>query len=121
MTETLVGTYFGRLDGANEYTNACRSSYHQGGSMKKKNTAKVATALAEAKPLEARARFRFVWHLEKDRRDPDNIAFAQKYIFDALQEVGVIKNDSAKEIAAIAHEFEMDGPERVDIYAETVQ
>lgn len=42
-------------------------------------------------------RLSFVWITPKsDRRDPDNICFAKKFILDALQQAGKLKNDSKK-------------------------
>ena len=36
----------------------------------------------------------FEWHAKNRRKDKDNIAFAKKYILDALQKASIIKNDS---------------------------
>ena len=36
----------------------------------------------------------FKWYAKDKRKDKDNIAFAQKYILDALQKASIIKNDS---------------------------
>lgn len=38
----------------------------------------------------------FVWIRPDMRADKDNVAFAKKFILDALQEMGVIKRDSWK-------------------------
>jgi Holliday junction resolvase RusA-like endonuclease len=39
---------------------------------------------------------RFEWHEKTKRRDADNIAFAKKFILDALVKMGVLPNDSRK-------------------------
>ena len=41
-----------------------------------------------------------LWHLEEnDKRDPDNIVFAKKFIFDGMVDAGVIADDGRPEIA----------------------
>ena len=39
------------------------------------------------------------------RRDKDNVAFAKKFILDALQKSGVLKNDNNKYILGFQDEF----------------
>ena len=48
------------------------------------------------------------WIEPNARRDPDNIATGKKFIFDALQETGVLRNDSMKEIRGITEAFGVD-------------
>lgn len=56
-------------------------------------------------------RVTFKW-FEKDRmRDPDNIAFAKKYILDALQEMRIMQGDGWRHVSALADEFHLD-PEK---------
>lgn len=39
---------------------------------------------------------RFYWHERTKKRDADNIAFAKKFILDALVKNGVLADDSRK-------------------------
>lgn len=94
---------WGTLDGLNEYTEACRSHRMSGARMKRENQTVVAWAIRAAglKPMRPPVRASFTW-VEGKRpgrkrfvpRDRDNIGFARKFVLDALQEMGIIKNDS---------------------------
>jgi Holliday junction resolvase RusA-like endonuclease len=46
-----------------------------------------------------------IWVLKDKRKDPDNIAFAKKYILDGMKEAGIIKNDSLKYIHRLSDYF----------------
>lgn len=68
--------------------------------------------------LNTRCAFVFKWY-DKDRmRDPDNIAFATKFIFDAMQIAGVLVNDGWKQTAGgFMHLFGVDQVKpRVEIF-----
>ncbi len=45
------------------------------------------------------------WYVTDRRKDPDNIAFAIKFLLDGLVRAGVLPNDGQKEIRCITHEF----------------
>lgn len=92
-------TVRGRLDGLNEYTGACRTKMYAGAAMKKKNQDQVLQAIREAGlvPMTTPVSVRFLWFEKLNRnhrhRDKDNIAFAKKFILDALVEAHVIEDD----------------------------
>lgn len=52
---------------------------------------------AKLKPV-AQAKFIFTWIEPNKCRDKDNIAAGKKFLFDALVEAGILKNDGWKEI-----------------------
>jgi Holliday junction resolvase RusA-like endonuclease len=54
------------------------------------------------------ADFVITWYCPNKRKDKDNITAGQKYIFDGLQEIGLMKNDGWKEIGSVTHRFEID-------------
>ncbi|WP_288071226.1 hypothetical protein [Adlercreutzia caecimuris] len=94
---------WGTLDGANEYTNACRSHHMSGAQMKRDNQQVVRWAVKAAalKPMRCPVAVHITWveGLRPGRkrfvpRDRDNIAFARKFILDALRAEGVISDDS---------------------------
>ena len=88
-----------QLPGLNEYVAACRAHATKGNAMKKEAEALIAweIRLGSIKPVESPAFILFSW-LEPDwRRDADNIAFAKKFILDALVTQKILKNDSRKE------------------------
>ena len=50
----------------------------------------------------------YIWVEPNRRRDKDNIAFAKKFIQDALVEAGVIRNDGWSEIEGFSDDFVLD-------------
>ena len=87
-----------RLDGLNEYTKANRTSAAVGAAMKRRNEAFVLDAIHDAGLIgvhfEEPVKIFFHWNEETHRRDLDNIAFAKKFILDALVKSEVLKNDN---------------------------
>lgn len=63
------------------------------------------------------------WFTPNQRKDPDNLAFAIKFILDGLQSAGVIANDGFKNVRGINHRtFEVDKQNpRIEITIETVE
>lgn len=55
----------------------------------------------------------FLWIEENKRRDYDNVAFAKKFILDAMQEQGKLKNDDRKHVVGFSDEFGYGKPARV--------
>ena len=47
----------------------------------------------------------YTWHRPDRRTDKSNIAWGTKYIEDALQKAGVLRNDGWREIAGFEHLF----------------
>ena len=60
----------------------------------------------------------FVWHEPNKRRDKDNVAFAKKFILDALQKAGRLKNDNNKYVKGFTDKFVYDGTEGVEVHIE---
>ena len=101
----------GRLPNLNEYTRACRSNAYAGNTMKKQAEEKVILSI-----LRDIGRWKtsnmvyisFLWIEQNTRRDLDNIAFAKKFILDALVKSGTIKNDGWKNILGFKDDFAVD-------------
>ena len=53
-------------------------------------------------------KIRLDWYEKNGMRDPDNICAAKKFIFDALQETDVLKNDGFAEIKGFQEDFHID-------------
>lgn len=111
-----------KLPTLNDYQNACRSNPYVGAKLKKDTDEVIGLfirkALAEhsISPTDKRHDFRFIWTEKTARRDHDNISSAVKFIFDALQQTGVIPNDSWKFVGDISHSFRLG-----DEYSVTVK
>lgn len=101
----LFLTIPGRLEGLNEYTKANRTSAIIGAEMKLIQEYKITQHIdvqilnmkKKFKPL-AKVEIKFKWYEPNMKRDPDNVAFAKKFILDALVKSGVIASDGWKTI-----------------------
>lgn len=100
----------GRLPALNEWTAACKSHYARAGRMKREAQDAIVWAIkaARIKPLKGKAYVHFTWIEPNMRRDFDNIDFGKKFIFDAMQEAGVIPNDNWKHIAGYDNTFRLN-------------
>ena len=47
----------------------------------------------------------YQWHRKDRRTDPSNVAFAVKYLEDAMQTAGIIETAGPKQINSISHEY----------------
>lgn len=104
-------TIYGRLDGLNDYTRACRANFFEGNNMKKANQKAVRNAILTAKLSKVYKypiALKITWYEPNKRRDIDNIVFAIKFIQDALVQMGIIENDSQKFLNRILHEVQVD-------------
>lgn len=100
----------GRLPGANEYIKECRANYHAAAKMKREVETDVGYCIMSqlrGKRFGA-VKLRFSWYEDGKKRDKDNIAFAKKFILDALQKAGVIKGDGWNCVVGFSDEFYVD-------------
>lgn len=74
------------------------------------------------KHLKKKVDIDFVWVEKNMKRDKDNIAFAKKFILDALQDLEVIDNDGWKEIGNFSDKCLVDRNDpHVDVYLKEVE
>ncbi|WP_302360326.1 hypothetical protein [uncultured Megasphaera sp.] len=111
----------GTLPSLNEYVRACRSNIHAGSKMSRE--AHYLCRLGMVKLVGHkinRVYIKFCWIEKNKRRDKDNIAFAKKFILDALQEVGILRNDGWSEIIGFSDTFAIDKESpRVEVFLMT--
>lgn len=97
------------LPSLNEYQYACRSHWSSGRAFKAGVESVISVYIKKAvrdgkiHAIERPCEIYIEWHEKTKRRDVDNIQSAQKFILDALQENGIIKNDSRKYVNQIHH------------------
>ena len=94
----------------NQYSDAERTHYRYGASIKKAETNRAALELKmqwDGTPV-PKSVFKFTWYRKNRRTDPDNIAFAKKFLLDAMEEVGIIDNDGWKNVAGFIDDFFVD-------------
>lgn len=105
---SLLFTIPGRLPGLNDYTKANRTHVHVGSKMKRDAEALVTQYLPAYRVKSYPVVIHILWVEKDDRRDPDNVAFAVKFILDAMVTAGVLVGDGRKHIAGIRHEVITD-------------
>lgn len=101
----------GRLHGMNEIIDACRRNRFAGAEEKRVQQAICLSAIREhrVQPVQSYpVMVNIEWVEPNSKRDPDNISAAKKFIFDALQDAGVLRNDSMKEVGKIRESFAVD-------------
>ena len=103
MTFTIIG----RLPGLNEYTATNRGNKYGGNKMKKDVQNQISWFLPKQK-LNTPVRLIFHWYEPNKKRDKDNIAFAKKFILDAMVNGGCIPNDGWKQIEGFEDKFYVD-------------
>ena len=116
----------GELPALNEIIDTAKQKWSYK-DIKKAETERVAWGLIRqgakrlpqfAKPIEVK----ITWYCPNRRKDKDNILAGCKFIFDAMQDIGLIKNDGWSQIARIVPEFEVDAKRpRIEIQIEEVE
>ena len=106
----------GKLPGANDYIAACRRNRYAGAKLKEDTERLICLQIRDREPISGAVRIRFVWHEGSRRRDKDNVAFAKKFILDALQKCGVLPNDNNHYINGFEDAFEYAGEFGVEVY-----
>jgi Holliday junction resolvase RusA-like endonuclease len=99
----------GRLPGLNEMIDAAKKGkgkYQPYAQMKETYTDMVAWLAKKLPQKYGPIRLVITWYEPDRKRDPDNIAAAEKFILDGLVKAGTILNDTQKYIKSIHHEFE---------------
>ncbi len=104
----------GQLTTLNSYINAERRNRYIAGSIKKKETKRCADSALkylEDNPnvkIEFPANIHIKWYRENKRSDPDNIAFAKKFILDGFMKAGLLDNDNWENIRSFEDYFYVD-------------
>lgn len=100
-------TILGKLPSANEYIAANNRNRFISAKLKKNATELVAWQCKNIEPIKGLNDYTFTWYVPNKRCDPDNLSFAQKFVFDGLQSAGKLENDSMKHVRSICHFFEI--------------
>lgn len=95
----------GKFPSLNEYIAACNVSPQVGAKMKRETERDIIYQLARLDKITSPVIIRFEWHEKTKRRDKDNVAFAKKFVLDAMQAAGKLPNDNNHFIAGFADDF----------------
>lgn len=94
-----------KLPSLNDYINACRTNAYKGAKMKKDLQREMSWYLRNVPKFRGKVHVHFQWQEENKRRDLDNVAFAKKFILDALVDAGVLENDDRKHVGGFSDSF----------------
>lgn len=115
-------TIEGRLPSANDYIEACRRNKYKAAKMKRDAQDYIIANIRQQIPdvhIYGRARIHFKWFEPNSRRDIDNVAFAKKFVLDALVEAETIPDDSQKYVTSFTDEITTDKDKpRIEVYLE---
>ena len=113
----------GRLPNLNEYINAERTNRYIAANMKKKTEERIAAEILtqlNGLHITEMVNMVYTWVEPNKKRDKDNIAFAKKFIQDALVKSGVLNNDGWREIDGFSDLFKVD-PDNVGVIVDLVE
>jgi|SRR5688572_17743154 len=107
--EKLAEFFFpGKYTQLNDYIRAERGHYKKAAEIKRNETAAIYYECIGKLPIsDYPVHIHFFWRLENDKVDPDNTAFAKKFILDGMVEARVLEGDSLKFIRGFADDFEV--------------
>lgn len=94
-----------KLPGLNDYIRACRANRYAGSEMKRKTEDAIAAYIAGLPRFAKPVKIDFLWVEATRRRDLDNVAFAKKFVLDALVKCGKLKNDDRRYVTAFTDSF----------------
>lgn len=95
-----------KLPGLNEYTEENRRNKHSGNKLKQQTEEDIIWILKSVRTqIDKPVRIKFTWYEQERRRDKDNVAFAKKFILDALQKSRILPNDNNQYILGFQDEF----------------
>lgn len=98
-----------KLPSLNEYIDVCRRNYYAANKMKHATETQIGVYIARLPKITKPIVMRCVWYEDSHRRDPDNVAFAKKFILDAMVRMGRIKNDTQRYVKGFEDQFENGG------------
>lgn len=94
-----------KLPSLNDYTSACRTSKFTGAKMKAKYEQIIGLHLMKMPRWTKPIKIHFLWIEGSKKRDRDNIAFAKKFILDAMIKCGKLKDDNRHYVVGFTDEF----------------
>lgn len=101
----------GKLPGLNEYIAAERDHRQKGAKMRKETERRIvwaAKSQLRGIRFEGPVIMHYTWVEPNRRRDKDNIAFARKFVQDALMQAGALKDDGWRYVVKFTDDFAVD-------------
>ena len=95
-----------KLPSLNEYIQACRNNKYAGAKFKANIEEDIMWYINSLPKFERPVKINFTWIEGNKKRDIDNVAFAKKFILDALVKAGKLKDDNRNCVIAFTDNFE---------------
>lgn len=109
-----------RMPGLNEYISAMNRNRHIGNKMKQDNTDHTAWFFKGIRQVKNPVIVQFLWHEPNDKRDPDNIVFAKKFILDGIVKAGVLPDDNQRWILGL-RDYIVVEPKNVGVWVTLIE
>ena len=109
-----------KLPSLNDYVRVCRANAFQASKFKKDLERDIGIFIHLLPVFENPVRIHFHWIEGNKRRDLDNIAFAKKFILDAMVKQGKLKDDNRKCVCAFTDTFSYGKETKVVLTIEEV-
>lgn len=113
-------TIYEKLPSLNDYILKCRGNKYGAAQYKRKIEKKILSYFT-FKPIEKPVRITFTWQEENRRRDLDNVAFAKKFILDAMVRGGYLKDDNRRWVTGFSDEFVYGDEAKVTLFIEEIE
>lgn len=110
-----------KLPSLNDYVRACRTNKYAGSKMKAEIETEIALFIGKLPRFDNPVTIRFHWVEGSKRRDLDNVAFAKKFILDALVKRGKLKDDNRRHVQGFTDTFEYGKETKVVLYIKEQQ
>lgn len=109
-----------KLPSLNDYIRACRGNKYKGAKIKADIEQEIGLYLTKMPKMNNPIKIHFHWIEGTKRRDLDNIAFAKKFILDAMVKYEKLKDDNRKCVTAFTDSFEYGKETKVILEIEEV-
>lgn len=107
-----------KLPSLNDYISACRTNRYKASAMKRGVESDISFFIGRLPRYQRPVRIHFHWVEKNSRRDLDNVAFAKKFILDAMVKKGKLIDDSQKHVIGFTDSFEIGKDYKVIIEIE---
>lgn len=99
----------------NDYIDAERTNKFMASAIKKRETEVARLCSLKQGTIDRLVKIRFIWSIKNVKVDPDNIAFAKKFILDGMVKAGLLKNDTHRYIKGFIDDFWVGDEEGVSV------
>lgn len=109
-----------KLPSLNDYIRVCRANKDYANKFKKQYEQEIGLYLMKLPCFEKPIQITFNWIEGNKKRDLDNIAFAKKFILDAMVKFGKLKDDNRKYVTNFIDTFAYGESHKVILEIEEV-